>query len=64
MLLIYRSNNMALDGDDMNRLIIEAAAGKDAPSIPGDDAKAFFDKMKKQVAEIKAAGNSVDMLLN
>ena len=55
---------MALDGDDMNRLIIEAAAGKEVPSIPGDEAKAFFEKMKKQAADIKAAGQSIDMLLN
>jgi hypothetical protein len=64
MLLIYRSTSMALDGDDMNRLIRDAVLGKKEPSIKGDDATAFFDKVKKQVAEMIAKGQSPDMLLN
>lgn len=47
---------MALDGDDMNRLAIEAEQGKDKPSIPGDEAATFFAAVKKQIADLKAKG--------
>lgn len=47
---------MPLDGDDLNRLAIEAAQGKDAPSIPGDEAAEFFDAVKKQIADAKKNG--------
>lgn len=47
---------MTLSGDDMNRLAIEAAQGKDKPSIPGDEAAAFFAAMQKQTADLRAKG--------
>lgn len=47
---------MPLDGDDLNRLAIEAAQDKDAPSIPGEEAAKFFAAVKKQIAEIKKKG--------
>lgn len=47
---------MALDGDDMNRLTIEATQGKDKPSIPGDEAAKFFAAVKKQIADLKKQG--------
>lgn len=47
---------MALDGDEMNRLAIEAAAGKEKPSIPGEEAAKFFSAVKKQIDELKAQG--------
>lgn len=55
---------MALDGDDMNRLIRDAVLGKNEPSIKGDEAKAFFEKIKKQTEEMTNKGQSLDMLLN
>lgn len=55
---------MPLDGDDMNRLMIDAVMGKDAPSIPGPEAQAFFDKVKKQVDDGKDEGLAPDMLPN
>ena len=45
---------MTLDGDDMNRLAIEAGQGKDKPSIPGAEAAKFFATVKKQIADLKA----------
>lgn len=48
--------DMALDGDDMNRLTIEATQGKDKPSIPGDEAAKFFAAVKKQIADLKKQG--------
>jgi len=64
MLLIYRSTIMALDGDALNQLLGDAVMGKDAPSIKGDEAKAYFEKVKKQVEEMIEKGQSPDMLLN
>lgn len=55
---------MSLDGDAMNQLIGDAIDGKDTPSIKGAEAKAFFDKVKKQVAEMLAKGQSPQMLQN
>lgn len=55
---------MALDGDALNQLLRDAVMGKDEPSIKGDEAKAYFDKVKKQVAEMIANGQSPDMLQN
>ena len=47
---------MPLDGDDMNRLTIEAVQGKDKPSIPGAEAAKFFATVKKQIADLKEKG--------
>ena len=46
--------HMPLDGDDMNRLAIEAGQGKDKPSIPSAEAAKFFATVKKQIADLKA----------
>ena len=48
--------HMPLDGDDMNRLTIEAVQGKDKPSIPGAEAAKFFATVKKQIADLKEKG--------
>lgn len=55
---------MALDGDALNQLLGDAIMGKDQPSIKGDEAKAYFEKVKKQVAEMIAKGQSPQMLQN
>lgn len=55
---------MKLDGDAMNQLLGDAIMGKDQPSIKGPEAKAFFDKVKVQVAEMLAKGQSPQMLQN
>lgn len=47
---------MTLDGDALNQLLRDAIAGKDEPSIKGDEAKAYYEKLKKQVAELIAQG--------
>jgi hypothetical protein len=47
---------MSLDTDQMNQLMYDAMSGKDAPSIPGDDALAFFTAVKKDADELKAKG--------
>lgn len=59
-----RSLPMALDGDALNQLLGDAIMGKDQPSIKGDEAKAYFEKVKKQVAEMIAKGQSPQMLQN
>lgn len=64
MLNNHRSLNMALDGDALNQLLGDAIMGKDQPSIKGEEAKAYFEKVKKQVEEMIANGQSPDMLLN
>ena len=51
-----RANHMtSLDADQMNRLTIEATLGK-PPSIPGAEAKAFYDAVRADVAAMKAKG--------
>lgn len=55
---------MALDGDALNQLLGDAIMGRDEPSIKGEEAKAYFEKVKKQVEEMVANGQSPDMLLN
>lgn len=55
---------MALSGDAMNQLLGDAIDGKDQPSIKGAEAKEFFDKVKVQVAEMLAKGQSPQMLQN
>jgi hypothetical protein len=55
---------MALDGDALNQLLGDAIMGKDAPSIKGEEAKAYFEKVKKQVEEMVAKGQRPDMLLD
>ena len=55
---------MALDGDALNQLLGDAIMGKDAPSIKGDEAKAYLEKVKKQVEEMIEKGQSPNMLLN
>lgn len=47
---------MALDADQMNQLLYDAIDGKDKPSLPGDEAAAYFAKMQKQVADMKKSG--------
>jgi hypothetical protein len=64
MLNNHRSTIMALDGDALNQLLGDAIMGRDEPSIKGEEAKAYFEKVKKQVAEMIAKGQSLDMLLN
>lgn len=55
---------MTLDGDALNQLLGDAIMGKDEPSIEGDEARTYFEKVKKQVAEMIANGQSPDMLKN
>ena len=52
---------MPLDGDQTNQLTIDAGNGLDAPSIPGDEALAYFLAVKKDVEKIQAAGGIVDL---
>lgn len=47
---------MTLDVDALNQLLGDALAGKDEPSIKGDEAKACYERLKKQVAELIAKG--------
>lgn len=56
--------HMTLDGDALNQLLGDAIMGKDEPSIEGDEARTYFEKVKKQVAEMIANGQSPDMLKN
>lgn len=55
-MLMERSITMPLDTDQMNQLMYDAMSGKDKPSIPGTDALAFFDAVKKQASDLKASG--------
>lgn len=55
---------MALDGDALNQLLGDAIMGKNEPSIKGEEAKAYFEKVKKQVAEMIANGQTPNMLQN
>lgn len=50
-----------LDADQMNKLTIDAIKGR-PPSIPGPEAKAFYDRVAKDVAAQKAKGIAIDLL--
>jgi len=50
-----------LDADQMNRLTIDATLGK-PPSIPGDEAQAFYDAVLKDVTALKAKGIMPDFV--
>jgi hypothetical protein len=52
---------MPLDGDQINHLIMEAVDGRETTSIPGDDAKELFEKIKKDVERIVREGKIVDL---
>jgi hypothetical protein len=52
---------MPLDGDALNQLLGDAIMGKEKPSIDGEEAKAFFDKIKKDVEKIRREGKIVDL---
>ncbi len=44
-----------LDADQMNKLSADALQGI-PPSIPGDEAQAFYDAVKKDIDAMKAKG--------
>lgn len=46
---------MELDAEQMNKLTIDAVKGR-PPSIPGDAAKAFYNRVAKEVAAQKRRG--------
>lgn len=53
---------MPLDGDQINHPVIEAADGCEATSMPGEEAKNFFEKIRKDVERIVRVGKIVDLL--
>jgi hypothetical protein len=50
-----------LDSEQMNRLTIEATLGK-PPSIPGEEAQAFYDEVLRDVTALKAKGIMPDLV--
>ena len=50
-----------LDSEQMNRLTIEATLGK-PPSIPGEEAQAFYDEVLRDVTAMKAKGIMPDLV--
>jgi hypothetical protein len=52
---------MELDGDDRNRLIIEAVKGAEKPSLPGAEALKYFNQVKQEIEEIIKKGGIVDL---
>lgn len=56
-----RNSPMPLDGDQINHLIMEAVDGREATSMPGEEAKELFEKIKKDVERIVREGKIVDL---
>ena len=50
-----------LDSDQMNRLTIEATLGQ-PPSIPGEEAEAFYNEVLADVTALKAKGIMPDLV--
>jgi hypothetical protein len=50
-----------LDGDALNQLIGNAMMGKEKPSIEGEEAKAFFEKVKQDVERLMQEGKIIDL---
>lgn len=52
---------MPLDGDALNQLLGDAIMGKEKPSIQGEEAKAFFEKVKPDVERLMREGKIIDL---
>lgn len=52
---------MSLDADEIERLTLEATLRR-APSIEGDEARQYYDKVKEEIEEIMRQGLIVNIV--